>query len=103
MADRLTALDTSFLHLEDDAAHMHVASVMLFDGEPPAYDEFVEHIERRLHLVPRYRQRLAQVPFQQGRPVWVWASNSSTSPTAPRLLSNQGITSSWALTPGSVE
>ncbi len=36
MADRLTALDTSFLHLEDDAAHMHVASVMLFDGDPTA-------------------------------------------------------------------
>ena len=25
----------------------------------------------RLHLVPRYRQRLAVVPLGQGRPVWV--------------------------------
>lgn len=69
--DRLTGLDASFLHLEDDAAHMHVASVMLFDGEAPPYDEFLGNLERRLHLVPRYRQRLAFVPMGQGRPRWV--------------------------------
>jgi WS/DGAT/MGAT family acyltransferase len=69
--DRLTALDSSFLHLEDASTHMHVASVMLFEGDPPPYDELLDHIERRLHLVPRYRQRLAFVPFAQGRPKWV--------------------------------
>ncbi len=70
-SDRLTALDTSFLHLEDGEAHMHVASVMLFEGPPPAYDELLESLERRLPLVPRYRQRLAFVPLGQGRPRWV--------------------------------
>jgi diacylglycerol O-acyltransferase / wax synthase len=70
-SDRLTALDTSFLHLEDGSAHMHVASVALFEGPPPPYDEMLQAIERRLHLVPRYRQRLAFVPLQQGRPKWV--------------------------------
>jgi diacylglycerol O-acyltransferase len=71
-ADRLTALDASFLHLEDGGpAHMHVAGVYLFDGPIPTYDELVEHIAARLDLVPRYRQRLASVPFAQGRPVWV--------------------------------
>jgi diacylglycerol O-acyltransferase / wax synthase len=50
---------------------MHVASVMVFEGGAPSHDELVEHIEARLHLVPRYRQRLAFVPFSQGRPVWV--------------------------------
>jgi len=69
--DRLTGLDTSFLHLEDSSSHMHVASVMLFEGPVPPYDELLEAIERRLSLVPRYRQRLAFVPFQQGRPKWV--------------------------------
>ena len=38
---------------------------------PAGYDELVDAIETRLHLVPRYRQRLAAVPFGQGRPVWV--------------------------------
>jgi WS/DGAT/MGAT family acyltransferase len=69
--DRLTALDSTFLHLEDhSAAHMHVAMVMVFEGRAPALQELVEHIVSRLHLVPRYRQRLAYVPLGQGRPVW---------------------------------
>src|SRR4029453_4922075 len=70
-SDRLTGLDASFLHLEDAASHMHVAGVMIFEGSPPPYDELLEAIERRLGLVPRYRQRLAFVPFGQGRPKWV--------------------------------
>jgi diacylglycerol O-acyltransferase / wax synthase len=70
-SERLTGLDTSFLHLEDGSAHMHVASVMLFEGPPPPYAELLEAIDRRLSLVPRYRQRLAHVPLGQGRPKWV--------------------------------
>jgi diacylglycerol O-acyltransferase / wax synthase len=50
---------------------MHVAGVLVFEGEPPAYDELVAAIEARMHLVPRYRQKLAHVPYGQGRPVWV--------------------------------
>jgi diacylglycerol O-acyltransferase len=69
--DRLTALDTTFLHLERSGAHMHVAGILVFDGDPPAYDDLVEAIEARMHLVPRYRQKLAHVPYGQGRPVWV--------------------------------
>ncbi len=69
--DRLTGLDSSFLHLERDSAHMHVAACAVFDGPPPEHEELIEAIESRLHLVPRYRQRLAFVPFNQGRPVWV--------------------------------
>ena len=72
MADnRLTGLDASFLHLEDDSAHMHVAAVLLFEGDPPEQHEVAEALEGRLHLVPRYRQKLAFVPLGQGRPVWV--------------------------------
>jgi diacylglycerol O-acyltransferase / wax synthase len=70
-SNRLTALDTTFLHLEDDStAHMHVASVMIFEGRAPTPQELVDHVLDRLHLVPRYRQRLAYVPLGQGRPVW---------------------------------
>jgi WS/DGAT/MGAT family acyltransferase len=69
-SDRLTPLDASFLHLEDASSHMHVAAVMVFEGRTPAYDDFVSYVESRLHLVPRYRQRLATVPLGQGRPSW---------------------------------
>ena len=50
---------------------MHVASIMVFAGKTPPYDEFLRFLESRLDRVPRYRQRLAFVPFEQGRPVWV--------------------------------
>src|ERR1700727_1176330 len=50
---------------------MHVAGCMVFSGDPPQYDELVDEIVSRVHLVPRYRQRLAFVPLNQGRPVWV--------------------------------
>ncbi len=69
--DRLTGLDASFLALEDAGAHMHVGSCLLFEGRAPGYDEFVAQLDSRLHLVPRYRQKLAFPPLTQARPVWV--------------------------------
>jgi diacylglycerol O-acyltransferase len=69
--DRLTGLDASFLALEDAGAHMHVGSCMLFEGEAPGYEDFVAQLDSRLHLVPRYRQKLAFPPMAQARPVWV--------------------------------
>ena len=69
--DRLTGLDASFLQLEQGPAHMHVASTTLFEGPAPEYEEFRDHIASRLHLVPRFRQKLRFVPFGQARPVWV--------------------------------
>jgi diacylglycerol O-acyltransferase len=69
--DRLTGLDSSFLHLESGPAHMHVASTAWFEGPAPEYVELRDHLASRLHLVPRFRQKLAFVPLGQGRPRWV--------------------------------
>ncbi len=69
--ERLSGLDTSFLHLERSGAHMHVASTSVFEGQAPTHEEFRDHIASRLHLVPRFRQKLRFVPLDQGRPVWV--------------------------------
>lgn len=69
--DRLSGLDSSFLHMERDGAHMHVASTIIFEGPAPSHEDFRDHIASRLHLVPRFRQKLRAVPFGQGRPVWV--------------------------------
>ena len=68
--DRLSATDASFLTEEKEAAHMHIGGVCIFEGPPPSYDEFTEHVEARLHLVPRYRQKLAFPPLGAGKPVW---------------------------------
>lgn len=69
--DRLTGLDASFLHLERGPAHMHVASTTVFEGPAPDFERFRDHIASRLHLVPRFRQKLRFVPLSQGRPRWV--------------------------------
>lgn len=77
--DRLTALDNSFLVLEQTEPNtpMHVASVAIFEGAPLRctdgrldIDRVAGHIAARLHLMPRWRQRLAYIPIEQ-RPVWV--------------------------------
>jgi diacylglycerol O-acyltransferase / wax synthase len=69
--DRLTAVDASFLHQEGPTSHMHVGGLTLLEGPPPAMEEFLEQIRKRLHLVPRYRHKLAYTALDSGRPVWV--------------------------------
>ena len=69
--NRLSGLDASFLQLERGPAHMHVASTTVFSGTPPHPDDLRAHVASRLHLVPRFRQKLRFVPFGGGRPVWV--------------------------------
>jgi diacylglycerol O-acyltransferase / wax synthase len=69
--DRLSPLDASFLHIEDDANHMHIGSIGIFEGPAPDYRELTRTIAGRLHLVPRYRQKVATVPLALARPTWV--------------------------------
>jgi WS/DGAT/MGAT family acyltransferase len=69
--DRLTSIDASFLHQEGHASHMHIGGVLIFEGPAPAFDDFLDHVRGRLHLVPRYRQKLATPPLEAGRPLWV--------------------------------
>jgi diacylglycerol O-acyltransferase len=76
--DRLRPLDASFLHMESPRQPMHVGSLAVFEGAPffgPdgcfRLDDVRRRVASRLHLVPRFRQRLMTVPFGQGLPVWV--------------------------------
>jgi WS/DGAT/MGAT family acyltransferase len=72
--DRLSALDASFLFAESRTQPMHVGGVMTFappDDGPFDPDAFVALIGRRLALVPRYRQKVREVPGHLGLPVWV--------------------------------
>ncbi len=70
-AERLSPLDSSFLHVEDDVSHMHIASVAIFEGPQPPFSDVVAMVRGKLPLVPRYRQMVSFVPFDLGRPVWV--------------------------------
>ncbi len=69
--DRLTATDASFLHQEGSSSHMHIGALLVFEGRPPKFEDYLDHVRSRLHLVPRYRQKLATPPLETGRPMWV--------------------------------
>jgi WS/DGAT/MGAT family acyltransferase len=69
--DRLSSIDASFLTQETSVSHMHVGAVLIFEGPPPGYDDLIEHVRSRLHLVPRFRQKLAFPPMELGRPFWI--------------------------------
>ena len=75
--DRLTALDRSFLDIESAQTPMHIAGVFLFEAGPLRrpeggldIDRIRDYVASRLPRIPRYRQRLAQIPLE-GHPVWV--------------------------------
>ena len=68
--DRLSSIDAGFLHQEDGGAHMHIGGLGVFEGPAPTGEQFRTHIASRLPLVPRYRQKLVEMPFGTGRPVW---------------------------------
>ena len=67
--ERLSAIDASFLANESPTSHMHVGAVVILEGPPAPFGEFLDGLRARLHLVPRYRQKLAEHPG--GRPLWV--------------------------------
>ncbi len=69
--ERLSALDAEFLYLEDGIVHMHIAGACIFENPPPSIGEIEALVNSKLHLIPRYRQRVRSVPFELGRPVWV--------------------------------
>ena len=73
MSDRLSALDVSFLYLEESTTPMHVGGVSIFEVPSDGfdYDRLVQHIRRRIAFVPRYRQRVRWVPGRISSPVWV--------------------------------
>ena len=73
--ERLSALDATFLEIEDDSAPMHVGAVAIFNVGPLTRSEGGVDIDRiralvEAKLVPRYRQRLARIPLTN-HPVWV--------------------------------
>ena len=73
MSDRLSSLDASFLYLEEPTTVMHVGSVMVFDAleQGFAHDRLVALISRRIASLPRYRQKVREVPGRLANPVWV--------------------------------
>ena len=109
--DRLSVVDNSFLAIEDPNAHQHVGAVTLFEAGPLRnvdggidIDRIREYVAARLHLIPRYRQRLARVPLGT-RLVWVVDPERRSVTTyrallAPRVLGADDAIDAMDLLPG---
>jgi len=72
---QLTGLDAAFLTLDSPTAYGHVGSVCILDPpqsrEALTLDRLTELVESRLHLVPSFRRRLAEVPLGLDQPYWI--------------------------------
>jgi diacylglycerol O-acyltransferase len=79
MGDRLQALDAAFLAFESPTAHMHIGTLATFEGGPleagipfeEIYEQVVDLIASRIHLVPRFRQKVSFAPLGIVPPEWV--------------------------------
>src|ERR1700761_2236202 len=82
--DRLTSIDASFLHQEGHASHMHIGGVLIFEGPVPDFDDYLDHVRGRLHLVPPtalpapgtedqlflLASRIASQQLDRSKPLW---------------------------------
>jgi diacylglycerol O-acyltransferase len=68
--DVLSPLDEAFLRLESRDAPLHIAAAAVFSGPAPSYAEVLGVMGSKLAMLPRYRQRVREVPLWLGRPVW---------------------------------
>ncbi|GAA4331864.1 wax ester/triacylglycerol synthase family O-acyltransferase [Klenkia terrae] len=73
MVDRLTSLDASFLYLEDADTPMHVAGFLVLESPRGGLDheDLVDLVSSRLVLVPRFRQKVVEVPGHLANPAWI--------------------------------
>lgn len=69
LSRRLSAHDSVFLHWERPEQPMHVAECMVYEGHITAAD-MVEMIRQRIHLLPRYRQKVVPAPFGLAHATW---------------------------------
>lgn len=67
---RLSVQDAAFANFERDTFPMNVGSVGIYEGDID-FERFLDHVDSRIQLVPRYWQRLVAVPGGIAFPAWV--------------------------------
>jgi WS/DGAT/MGAT family acyltransferase len=70
--------DATLLCATGSRSQLQIGAVCFFEGAPLRdrqgelrIDDLRTHVESRLLLSPRYRKRIAPIPFDAARPVWV--------------------------------
>ena len=67
--DRFNYQDAGLIYFDRDTFPHNIGSVGIFEGAIP-FAKYLAHVERRLDLVPRYRQRMVRVPLDLANPIW---------------------------------
>lgn len=71
MMERISHAADTLLRIEDDVSAVHGMTVGVFAGPEPAFDDILDLVRSRVPAVPRYRQRLVELPLGFERPFWV--------------------------------
>ena len=66
---RLSPEDAAFLLMDTDASPQNIGSIAIFEGDIDL-ERFVTNVEAKLHLIPRYRQRVVDAPLNLARATW---------------------------------
>ena len=96
---RLTPTDASFLYIESVSGPAHISSITTIAGEL-SFGRIFDHFAERMHLVPAYRQKLAQVPLHIAHPEWVDDENFDLSNHMHLVQLERGATHQDAIDKG---
>lgn len=69
LSHRLSSFDATFLYLEKKECPLHIGSTSVFDGSI-SLKALIKHVDERLHLIPRYTQKVVPDPFGISHPTW---------------------------------
>ena len=67
---QISASDATFLYAETPKSPMHVGSVIIVEGSLK-FDDFKKTVASKMHMMPKFRKRLLNVPMNLDFPYWV--------------------------------
>lgn len=69
-AKQISGYDATFLYADSPSSPMHVGTLTIVEGSIK-FEDFKDIVASKLHLIPKFRQRLMNVPFDLDYPYWV--------------------------------
>lgn len=67
---QISGSDAAFLYAESPTSPMHIATLNIVEGSLK-FNDFRNIVKSKLHLIPKFRQRLMNVPMNLDYPYWV--------------------------------
>lgn len=68
--EQISGQDATFLYAESPTSPMHVATLIIVEGSLK-YEDFKAIVASKLHLIPKFRKRLLNLPMNLDYPYWV--------------------------------